>query len=84
MRLRDRIGIERITIEADYPHLDSSWPNTQRLFQQQLADASDYERRRIAWENAAELFRHPVPQSVIDNPESFDSDRSRSLHPWRQ
>ena len=76
MRVRDRIGIERITIEADYPHLDSSWPNTQPLFQRQLADASDYEKRRIAWENAAELFRHPVPQSVIDDPDSFGASHT--------
>jgi hypothetical protein len=71
MRLRDRIGVERITLEADYPHLDSSWPDTQPLFRRQLATASDYEKRRIAWQNASELFRHPVPQSVIDDPESF-------------
>jgi predicted TIM-barrel fold metal-dependent hydrolase len=71
MRLRDRIGVERIMIEADYPHLDSSWPNTQQLFGHQLADASDDDRRRIAWQNAADLFRHPVPRSIVENPESF-------------
>jgi predicted TIM-barrel fold metal-dependent hydrolase len=71
MRVRDRIGVERITIEADYPHLDSSWPNTQPLFARHLAGASDHDIRRIAWQNASELFRHPVPQSVIDDPETF-------------
>jgi predicted TIM-barrel fold metal-dependent hydrolase len=71
MRVRDRIGIERITVEADYPHLDSSWPDTQPRFERQLAGASDHDKRRIAWQNASELFRHPVPQSVIDDPESF-------------
>jgi len=71
MRLRDRIGVEHIMVEADYPHLDSSWPNTQAMFAKQLVGASDYDVRRITWQNAAELFRHPVPQSVIDDPEAY-------------
>ena len=74
MRLRDRIGVEHIMVEADYPHLDSSWPDTQAMFAKQLAGASDYDVRRITWQNAAELFRHPVPQSVIDDPESYGAD----------
>jgi predicted TIM-barrel fold metal-dependent hydrolase len=71
MRLRDRIGVDHIMVEADYPHLDSSWPNTQSMFAKQLVGASDHDVRRITWQNASELFRHPVPQSVIDDPESF-------------
>ena len=74
MRLRDRIGVEHIMVEADYPHLDSSWPDTQSMFAKQLVGASDYDVRRITWQNAAELFRHPVPQSVIDDPESYSAD----------
>jgi hypothetical protein len=44
------------------------------MFAKQLAGASDYDVRRITWQNAAELFRHPVPQSVIDDPESYGTD----------
>ena len=73
MRLRDRIGVDHIMVEADYPHLDSSWPNTQAMFAKQLVGASADDVRRITWQNAAELFRHPVPQSVIDDPESYSA-----------
>ncbi len=29
------------------------------------------ELRKVTWENASKLYRHPVPQSVIDDPNSF-------------
>ena len=29
MRLREHIGIDHICIESDYPHADSTWPDTQ-------------------------------------------------------
>jgi len=28
LEARDRIGVEQITFETDYPHQDSTWPNT--------------------------------------------------------
>jgi hypothetical protein len=27
--------------------------------------------RKFSWENASRLYRHEVPQSVIDDPNSF-------------
>ena len=29
--IRDRIGVDHIMIEVDYPHADSTWPDTQRV-----------------------------------------------------
>jgi len=71
MRLRDRVGVDHILMEADYPHLDSSWPNTQEVVARQVSDLTADEVRMVTWENAATLFRHPVPQPVIDDPNSF-------------
>ena len=66
MRVRDRIGVEHILVESDYPHADSSWPDTQAMLTRQLSgqgvDADD--ARRITWQNASELFRHPVPAEL--------------------
>ena len=28
---RDRIGVDHIVVESDYPHADSTWPDTQPL-----------------------------------------------------
>ncbi len=69
--LRERIGVDHILLEEDYPHCDSTWPHTQQVIgdADRLAAAGGHPR--ITWENAAELYRHPVPQSVIDDPETF-------------
>jgi predicted TIM-barrel fold metal-dependent hydrolase len=62
--LRDRLGIDHIMIESDYPHADSTWPDTQENARRGLADLTDTEVRKITWENASRLFRHPVPESM--------------------
>ena len=54
------IGVDRIMVETDYPHSDSSWPDTQELLARQLHDVPDDEAERITWKNASELYRHPI------------------------
>jgi predicted TIM-barrel fold metal-dependent hydrolase len=61
LRVRDRIGVDRIMVETDYPHADSSWPDTQELLERRLHGLSDDEVARITHGNAARLFRHPLP-----------------------
>ena len=67
MNLRDRIGIDNIMVESDYPHADSSWPNTQEGLRVALTGMSDADVRKVTWQNAAKLFRFDVAQSVIDS-----------------
>jgi predicted TIM-barrel fold metal-dependent hydrolase len=62
--LRDHIGIDHICLESDYPHADSTWPETQTLAAAGLAGMSDEEVRRLTWQNASELFRHEVPEEL--------------------
>jgi predicted TIM-barrel fold metal-dependent hydrolase len=57
----DIIGIDNITVESDYPHSDSTWPDTQPLLQAHLADFSVEDQRKVCWQNAVELYRHVVP-----------------------
>jgi hypothetical protein len=57
----DAIGAERILIESDYPHADSTWPDTQQVVARNVADLSAQDAARITHRNAAELFRHPLP-----------------------
>jgi predicted TIM-barrel fold metal-dependent hydrolase len=70
MRLRDRIGVDHVMVESDYPHLDSTWPNTQAIVRDSLAGASPADVRAICWENASRLFRHPVPADVAADPDA--------------
>jgi predicted TIM-barrel fold metal-dependent hydrolase len=68
---RHHIGIENILFETDFPHADSPWPDSQALLHEHLADLPDDDARRISWQNASELFRHPVPEAVQRDPEAF-------------
>jgi predicted TIM-barrel fold metal-dependent hydrolase len=56
IRLRESIGVDRIMWSSDFPHLDSSWPESRRFLDTQLADIPDAERRQIVAENCARLY----------------------------
>ena len=58
---RERIGVDHIMVEVDYPHADSTWPDTQALLASRLAGLPDEHARKLTHENAARLFRHPLP-----------------------
>jgi hypothetical protein len=61
MQVRDRIGVEHIMVESDYPHADSSWPDTQAVLGAALAGVPDAEVAAMTHGNAAGLFGHPLP-----------------------
>jgi predicted TIM-barrel fold metal-dependent hydrolase len=61
--VRHRIGIDHIMVESDYPHADSTWPDTQAVLQKTLGHLPTDELRKIACGNAAGLFRHPLPET---------------------
>ena len=64
MSLREHIGIDHICLESDYPHADSTWPDTQLRAADGLRDFTPTEVRKVTWENASNLFRHPVPPEL--------------------
>jgi hypothetical protein len=59
------IGTDRITVETDYPHSDSTWPDSQTVLRDLLeapgVKLSVDQIRDITHRNAARLFRHPLP-----------------------
>jgi hypothetical protein len=67
----ERIGVDNIMVEADYPHCDSTWPHTQETIHEQIGDLPPDVVRKITWENASRLYRHPVPVEVQRDPEAF-------------
>jgi predicted TIM-barrel fold metal-dependent hydrolase len=48
-------------VESDYPHADSTWPDTQAVLSATMGGLDDTELRMVAAGNAARLFRHPLP-----------------------
>jgi predicted TIM-barrel fold metal-dependent hydrolase len=69
--LRDVIGVDHIFLEQDYPHCDSTWPHTQRLIARELDGLPEADVRRMTWQNASEVYRHPVPDAIARNPDAF-------------
>ena len=67
----DRIGVENVLFETDFPHSDSSWPDSQELLHKHIGSMDEYIVRRISWQNASELFSHPVPPAVQQNPDAY-------------
>jgi predicted TIM-barrel fold metal-dependent hydrolase len=62
---RERIGVENIMVEVDYPHGDSTWPDTQAVIERAWGHLPNDELRMICSENAAALYRHALPDEVL-------------------
>ena len=54
--VRDTIGIDHITFESDYPHQDSSWPNTYADFCRAVAGLPIEDIYKIARGNAIRML----------------------------
>ncbi len=63
--LRHVIGVENIMLETDYPHGDGTWPGTQDVLDKYWAGIPANELRMMCSENAAKLYRHPLPATVL-------------------
>ena len=60
-----RIGADRVMLETDYPHSDSTWPKSQSLLHTRFSDPAagltPEDIRLVTHANAAKVFRHPLP-----------------------
>jgi predicted TIM-barrel fold metal-dependent hydrolase len=61
----DLIGVDRVMMEVDYPHSDSTWPDSQQVFRRCLGHLDPSAIRSIAYGNASRLYRHPEPPSDL-------------------
>lgn len=52
----DAIGADHVMVETDYPHSDSSWPDTQRLVARDVAGLAPADAAGILRENALRVF----------------------------
>jgi predicted TIM-barrel fold metal-dependent hydrolase len=50
-----RIGAEKLLYSSDYPHWDTSWPNTVKMFKGR-SDIPDADKRQIAWDNPQRFY----------------------------
>jgi len=57
MRSLDDIGEDNVMVETDYPHTDSTWPDSIRIAREQMAHLSDETQYKLLRGNAERLFR---------------------------
>jgi predicted TIM-barrel fold metal-dependent hydrolase len=58
LHARDRIGIDILAWECDYPHTDTTWPQSPEVVWGELQDAGadDADTDKITWQNALRFF----------------------------
>jgi predicted TIM-barrel fold metal-dependent hydrolase len=61
LRHLEDIGVNNVMYESDYPHADSSWPDTQLSLADQFRGLDHETIERLTYKNACELYQHPVP-----------------------
>ena len=59
-----RFGPDHLMVESDYPHADSTWPDTPQVVERNFGHLDPATLRQITAGNAAALFRHPLPPEV--------------------
>jgi predicted TIM-barrel fold metal-dependent hydrolase len=53
---RDAIGVDNIMWASDYPHTDSTWPNSQKMIERLCEGIPDEDRHKIVMANAARMY----------------------------
>ncbi len=56
IRLLDVLGADRVMWASDYPHADSTWPESQKAIEEHFKDTPETTRRRIVCDNARKLY----------------------------
>ena len=56
IRLRDIIGVDNLLWGSDYPHQESTFPRSQQILEEILADCTEEEKAKIAGGNAARIY----------------------------
>ena len=56
LRERHHIGIDRIMWASDYPHSETTWPNSKSLTDEWFGTYGDDDKAKILWKNCAELY----------------------------
>jgi len=56
VRMRDVIGVDNIMWSSDYPHINSSWPESRASIDRHFKDCTEEEKRKMMGGNAAKLY----------------------------
>jgi predicted TIM-barrel fold metal-dependent hydrolase len=62
IELLERVGVDNVTFETDYPHQDGTWPYSREAAAEQFGHLDDKLIRKIARTNAISLFNLDLPE----------------------
>jgi len=57
LRSLEDMGVDTITFETDYPHSDSTWPNSKEVAERQMKDLDDDQIQKIVRGNAIRMLQ---------------------------
>lgn len=63
LELRDRLGVDRILWESDFPHVESMWPNSQQVMTRLTSGMCADEIDMVTNGNARRLYNWPKPDA---------------------
>ena len=56
IKLREIIGVDNLLWGSDYPHMEGTFPKSQEILEEILADCTEEEKAKIAGQNAARVY----------------------------
>ena len=60
LRERHHIGVDNIMWANDYPHSETTWPNSKSLTDEWFTEFGDEEKAKILWQNTARVHNIEV------------------------
>jgi predicted TIM-barrel fold metal-dependent hydrolase len=79
IEMRDRIGVDCISWECDYPHSDCTWPESPEFVANQLAGLGRHEIDKITHGNALRFFASDLLERVGRDDATVGALRAKAL-----
>ena len=76
IRLRDAIGVDNLMWGSDYPHSESTFPQSRKILAEILAGVPDDEQAKIAGATAARVYRFDVARLTAGDSASVGQARA--------
>jgi predicted TIM-barrel fold metal-dependent hydrolase len=61
VRCLDLLGATTVMWASDYPHPDSTWPESRRVIEDHFSKITPEQKRLVTFENARRIYRLPAP-----------------------
>jgi predicted TIM-barrel fold metal-dependent hydrolase len=79
LKYRHDVGIQNITWECDYPHADSTWPNSPEILWQSLGAIPESEIDMITYQNALRYFNFDPFKHIPKQEATVGALRARAV-----